>query len=90
MKTKKYWIDKVVSTNSGVSSKRVAGIFTLVNIIVFCYAALLRDMELPEYMFEAICLLAGSLLGITTFENIFRKPTPPPTDTTNTTNESGQ
>ena len=89
MKTKKYWIDKVVSTNSGVSSKRVAGIFILVNIIVFCYAALLRDMELPEYMFEAICLLAGSLLGITTFENIFRKPTPP-TDTTNTTNESGQ
>ena len=89
MKTKKYWIDKLVSSDSGVSSKRVAGIFVLVNIVVFCYAALLKDIKLPEYMFEAICLLAGSLLGITTFENIFRKPTPP-TDTTNTTNESGQ
>lgn len=87
VKKPKYWLDKVVSSNSGVSSKRVAGIFTLANIIVFCYVALLCNIELPEYMFDAICLLAGSLLGITTVENIFKKP---PTDTNNTTNESGQ
>ena len=34
---RKYWIDKMLSGDGGVSSKRVAGIFVLLNIIVFCY-----------------------------------------------------
>jgi len=90
MKKNKSWFDKLVSTDDGVSSKRVTGVFVLVNIVGFCYIALLKKVELPEYMFDAICLLAGGLLGVTTFENIFRKPPPPPTDTNNVTNESGQ
>lgn len=83
MKNKpKYWIDKLFSSSNGVSSKRVAGLFTLVHITVFCYLALFRDLVLPDFMFEAICILCGSLLGITAVENIFRKDNTPPTDET--------
>ena len=75
---RKYWIDKMLSGDSGVSSKRVAGMLALVNIVLFCYLALFRDLVLPEFMFDAICFLCGGLLGITAVENIFNKKDPPP------------
>lgn len=81
-KNRKYWIDKLLSSDDTVSSKRVAGLFVLINIIIFCYMAVLRDMVLPDFMFEAICFLAGSLLGITALETVFKKKDPPPTDNT--------
>ena len=67
----------MLSGDSGVSSKRVAGVFVLVNIITFCYLALFRDLVLPEFMFTAICFLCGSLLGLTAVENVFKKDDPP-------------
>jgi hypothetical protein len=79
---RKYWIDKLLSGDSGVSSKRVAGVLILVNILVFCYLALFRELVLPQFMFDAICFLCGSLLGITAVENIFNKDKTPPTDET--------
>lgn len=82
-KKRKYWVDKMLSGDDGVSSKRVAGMIVLINIIAFCYAALLDNLLLPDYMFEAICILAGSLLGITAIENVFKKPTPPQENITN-------
>ena len=81
---RKYWIDKLLSGDSGVSSKRVSGVLILLNIVVFCYLALFREMVLPEFMFEAICFLCGGLLGVTAIENIFNKKDPPapPTEET--------
>lgn len=76
----KNWINKLLSADGAISSKRTAGIFTLLNILIFCYLTIFGKIQLPEYMFEGICLLAGGLLGITVFENIFKKP---PTDTPN-------
>jgi hypothetical protein len=83
---RKYWVDKMLSGDSGVSSKRVAGTFVLLNVIVFCYMAVLSEMVLPDFMFEAICFLAGGLLGITALENVFKKDPPVTEDTTTTTN----
>jgi len=84
----KYWISKMLSGNDDVSSKRVAGMVMLVNIVIFCYIAIYGETILPEFMFEAVCFLTGGLLGITVFEGMFKKnpPTPPsedkPTDET--------
>ena len=75
------WINKLLSSDGVVSSKRFAGIFTLINILVFCYLAIFGKTQLPEYMFEGICLLTGGLLGVTVFENIFKKS--PPNNTNN-------
>jgi hypothetical protein len=83
---RKYWVDKMLSGDSGVSSKRVAGTFVLLNVIVFCYMAVLSEMVIPDFMFEAICFLAGGLLGITALENVFKKDPPATEDTTTTTN----
>jgi len=83
---RKYWVDKMLSGDSGVSSKRVTGTFVLLNVIVFCYMAVLSEMVLPDFMFEAICFLAGGLLGITALENVFKKDPPVTEDTTTTTN----
>ena len=83
---RKYWVDKMLSGDSGVSSKRVTGTFVLLNVIVFCYMAVLSEMILPDFMFEAICFLAGGLLGITALENVFKKDPPATEDTTTTTN----
>jgi hypothetical protein len=86
---RKYWVDKMLSGDDGVSSKRVAGTFVLLNVIVFCYMAVISEMVLPDFMFEAICFLAGGLLGITALENVFKKD-PPKTEDTTTNNEQTQ
>ena len=41
---RKYWVDKMLSGDSGVSSKRVTGTFVLLNVIVFCYMAVLLSL----------------------------------------------
>ena len=69
----KNWFNSMLSADGEVSSKRVGGLFVLINIIVFCYLALFKTTTLPEYMFTSVCLLAGSLLGITAVENLFNK-----------------
>ena len=79
-KKRKFWIDKLLSASDDVSSKRVAGLLVLVNIIAFCYMAILRNLVLPDFMFESICFLAGGLLGLTTVENVFNKKKDPPSD----------
>jgi len=68
---KKNWINSMLSADGDVSSKRVGGLFILINIVVFCYLALFKTTVLPEFMFTSICFLAGSLLGITAVENMF-------------------
>ena len=44
--------------------------------------AVISEMVLPDFMFEAICFLAGGLLGITALENVFKKDPPAAEDTT--------
>ena len=68
------WFGKLLSSNSAVSSKRVVSIFTLLNLITFCYIAAFTDYELPEYMFDALALISGGGLGLTVVESIFKKP----------------
>jgi hypothetical protein len=60
---------------SEVSSKRFASLFTLLNVIVLTYIATLTSKEgtTPEYMFDALCLIAGGGLGLTVVEKIFSK-----------------
>jgi hypothetical protein len=68
------WFGKLLSSNSAVSSKRVVSIFTLLNLITFCYIGAFTDYELPEYMFDALALISGGGLGLTVVESIFKKP----------------
>jgi len=63
------------SSKGELSSKRVSAVFTLVNVIVLAYIATFRndDHITPEFMFDALCLIAGGGLGLTVIEKIFDK-----------------
>lgn len=63
------------SAKGELSSKRVSSVFTLVNIIILAYVATFRndDHITPEFMFDALCLIAGGGLGLTVIEKIFDK-----------------
>ena len=63
-----------MSSKSGTSSKRFAALFTLLNVIILAYIATFRSQEgTPEYMYDALCLIAGGGLGLTVIEKIFSK-----------------
>lgn len=74
MAKKKTWFDKMLSEGTDVSSKRVVSIFTLINILIFCYVAVYTGKTLPEFMFDGLALIAGGGLGLTVVEAIFKKP----------------
>ena len=65
----------LLGNGSDVSSKRFASLFTLLNVIVLTYIATLTSKEgiTPEYVFDALCLIAGGGLGLTVVEKIFSK-----------------
>jgi hypothetical protein len=70
----KKFFKHLVSGVDDVSSKRVASLFLLVNVVVLSYISAIKNGgQLPQYMFDALCLLTGSGLGLTSLEKIFSK-----------------
>jgi len=62
---------KMVSENKEVSSKRVAGIFALVNAVVIAYLSVKYDIK--EWSFNGLLTFSGVALGLTTINQIFEK-----------------
>ena len=69
----KGFFEKMFSSNSGVSSKRVVAVIIIVNIIVFCYIAIFLGKALPEFMFDGLSMISGGGMGLTALENIFNR-----------------
>ncbi len=69
------FLKDLISSKSEYSSKRASAMFTLVNVVVLTYIATFRNSDhiTPEFMFDALCLIAGGGLGLTVIENIFSK-----------------
>ena len=70
---------KMLSSDGKISSKRFSAFFTLVNIIILTYIAtfLSKENQTPEFMFDALALIAGGGLGLTVIEKIFSKKEDP-------------
>jgi hypothetical protein len=68
---KKFLIE-MLSNNNAVSSKRVASIFVLINVVILAYIATFRSKDgvTPEFMYDSLCLIAGGGLGLTVVEKI--------------------
>ena len=62
---------KMVSEDKEVSSKRVAGIFALVNGVVL--ASLSIKYDIKEWSFNGLLTFSGIALGLTTINQIFEK-----------------
>jgi hypothetical protein len=61
----------MVSEDKEVSSKRVAGIFALVNGVVLAYLSVKYDIK--EWSFNGLLTFSGVALGLTTINQIFEK-----------------
>ena len=74
---------KMLSSDGKISSKRFSAFFTLLNIIVLTYIAtfLSKENQTPEFMFDALALIAGGGLGLTVIEKIFTKKEEPKKET---------
>jgi lipoprotein signal peptidase len=73
----------MLSSDGKISSKRFSAFFTLLNIIVLTYIAtfLSKENQTPEFMFDALALIAGGGLGLTVIEKIFTKKEEPKKET---------
>ncbi len=84
------FIKDMFSNNNEVSSKRVASMFVLVNIVILAYIATFRSKDgiTPEFMYDSLCLIAGGGLGLTVIEKIlslkYKGKDETPTDTNKT------
>jgi hypothetical protein len=65
------FFSKMVSEDKEVSSKRVAGIFALVNGVVLAYLSIKYDIK--EWSFNGLLTFSGISLGLTTINQIFEK-----------------
>ena len=83
---KKFFME-LLSGKSDTSSKRFAALFTLANLIAITWVATFnaKDYVTPEFMYDALSLIAGGGLGLTVIEKIFSsKKTDKTEDTTKT------
>ena len=80
---------KMLSSDGKISSKRFSAFFTLVNIIILTYIAtfLSKENQTPEFMFDALALIAGGGLGLTVIEKIFSKKEDPKKQTPEETSD---
>jgi hypothetical protein len=84
MQSVRKFFNELLSSGTEVSSKRVAALFTLLNLLAFCWFTLLKSEEhvLPQFMFDALALVVGGGLGLTVFEKLVTKSS----DSSNTQN----
>lgn len=73
----KKFIKDLLSNENETSSKRFAALFTLVNLIAITWFATFKaeNWVTPEFMYDALSLIAGGGLGLTVIEKIFSKKT---------------
>ena len=65
------FFSKMFSEDKQVSSKRVAGIFALVNGVGLAYLSVKYDIK--EWSFNGLLTFSGVALGLSTINQIFEK-----------------
>ncbi len=70
----KKWIVNLISKATSVSSKRVAGLFIVLNLIILAYVATLALYICPAFMYDTLAILSGTLFGGTVVEAVMNKP----------------
>mgnify|MGYP000568919601 FL=1 len=71
----KEFIKKLISANDDMSSKRFAALVCTATVITLAFIATVADKDkiCPEFMYDALCLIAGGGLGLSVIEKIFEK-----------------
>jgi hypothetical protein len=69
----KEWFNNLVSYSQKVSSKRVTAIFIVINLIALSYVGTFTSFITPQFMFDALSIVAGGVLGSTVVEAFTNK-----------------
>jgi hypothetical protein len=69
----KHWFNKVFSSNTDISSKRIFGGITIFVCISLAFVATFTQYQCPIEMFDALIFFAGGNFGLTSIETIFKK-----------------
>jgi hypothetical protein len=70
----KNFFKKLLSADSSESSKRFAAFLSLIAVIIMAFLATFnKNWITPEFMYDALCLIAGGGLTLTVIEKIFNK-----------------
>ena len=71
----KEFFKSLISSKGEMSSKRLAALFTLVNVLILAYIATFHqpDKVTPTFMFDALCWIIAGGLGLASVDNIFGK-----------------
>ena len=75
MKGVTQFLISMLSSNSGVSSKRFMTFITLINILVLTYIATFNapQFQCPDFMYESLCLLSGGGMASTLIEKFSKQ-----------------
>jgi len=73
----KEFLKKMVSASGDVSHKRVIVVFFALCIVVFCFIATYTNKVIPEFMFDALCLVVGGGMGLSVLDK-FKSLKPKP------------
>lgn len=68
----KEFILKVVSANSGISSKRVCGIIGWIVCLIIVIQCTVTNTEAPTFA-DSIIIASSALLGVDSITNIWKK-----------------
>lgn len=66
----KEFFKKMVSASSDVSHKRVIVVFFAICIAIFCFIATYTSKVIPEFMFDALCLVVGGGMGLSVLDKV--------------------
>ena len=70
---KKFFLD-LLSANSPLSSKRFAGLITLLSCIILAFVGAAENKWVtPEFMYNGLLLVVAGLFGFNMAESIFKK-----------------
>ena len=71
----KKFIYDLLSNESSTSSKRFTALFIMLNLIGMTWVATFADEKhvTPQFMYDALILIAGGGLGLSVIEKIFLK-----------------
>jgi hypothetical protein len=71
----KEFLTKMMSASTDVSHKRVIVVVFSICIIIFCFVGTYTSKVIPEFMFDALCWIVGSGMGLTILDKFTLKKT---------------
>lgn len=69
----KEFLKKMLSASEDVSHKRVIVTLFAICLVIFCFIAIYTSKVIPEFMFDALCWIVATGMGLTILDKFTKK-----------------